>query len=334
MSSNNQTLLRQWTILKLIPKYPQKISTTALLQKLAGAQFSVSKRTVERDLNALSLTFPLTVDDRNKPYGWSWAQDAPSFSLPGLTSHEALMLVMAAEHLSHLLPSTTNDTLNPYFKAAALHLKNQENQQHIKPWPAKIRNVAANQPLLSPVVDANIQKTLTDALLSEQQLNISYQAHGEAEPSKARVHPLAIISRGNVLYTMVCFFDYTDIRLLAMHRIKAATLLEKPANIPANFNLDEELAKGKLGFGNGDMMNLIAEFRHDLGEYFFETPLSADQTLSISANQTITLNATVANTQQLRWWLLGFGAGVKVLQPTQLKDEIKAEVERMQLKYQ
>ena len=88
------TLLRQWQMLRLIPRHPQRISARDLYEKLKSEQFDVTKRTVERDLLWLSGMFPLVADERNRPYGWSWKKNAPLFSLPGLSHTEALTLAM------------------------------------------------------------------------------------------------------------------------------------------------------------------------------------------------------------------------------------------------
>src|SRR5450830_402074 len=112
------TLLRQWQMLRLIPRHPQKISARDLHEKLKSEQFDVTKRTIERDLLSLSEMFPLVSDERNRPYGWSWQKNAPLFSLPGLSHTEALTLAMVEQHLNTLLPSSTLQQLQPYFDAA------------------------------------------------------------------------------------------------------------------------------------------------------------------------------------------------------------------------
>ena len=52
-TKDNDTLLRQWHMLRMIPRYPLKITTKQLLDKLTRESYNVSKRTVERDLQTL-----------------------------------------------------------------------------------------------------------------------------------------------------------------------------------------------------------------------------------------------------------------------------------------
>jgi predicted DNA-binding transcriptional regulator YafY len=47
----------------------------------------------------------------------------------------------------------------------------------------------------------------------------------------------------------------------------------------------------------------------------------------------VTVQATVADTQQLRWWLLGFGDKVEVLGPAGLRAEFAALAARLAARY-
>jgi len=43
--------------------------------------------------------------------------------------------------------------------------------------------------------------------------------------------------------------------------------------------------------------------------------------------------ATVPNLLQLRWWILGLGDGVEIIQPESFCDQIAATIEKMQSRY-
>ena len=72
MPKHQDSLFRQWHMLRLVPRFPQKKTAQTIHQTLLGDGFEVTERTVQRDLNELSCIFPLTVDDSEKPFGWSW----------------------------------------------------------------------------------------------------------------------------------------------------------------------------------------------------------------------------------------------------------------------
>lgn len=334
MPSNHETLLRQWQMLRYIPRYPGKITATQLKTKLDAEDFSVTKRTVERDLLDLSLAFPLALDDRSKPYGWSWQKDAPSFDLPSLGNNEALTMMMAEQHLSVLLPATTLDVLAPYFKAAKQHLTAIPKAQHVRSWLNKVRTVHPAQPLLSPKIKPEVQHTVSEALLTDRQLQISYRRRGDTKPVEYRIHPLALIQRGGLIYLYVTIFDYEETKTLVLHRIESATMLDEPTHYPQGFNIDDEVAKGRFSFGDGAMIQLKAKFDPESGEHLFETPLSKDQKIEELPDGDLMITATVADTSQLYWWLLALGDGVEVIEPTDLRKEMAGMIQSMAKVYQ
>jgi len=329
MPSNHDTLLRQWQMLRCIPRYPGKISATQIKEKLDAEDFNVTKRTVERDLQDLSLAFPLMMDDRSRPYGWSWQKDAPSFDLPGLGNNEALTMMMVEQHLNLLLPSATLDVLAPYFKAAKQHLKTIPKAGHVQSWLNKVRTVPPAQPLLAPKIKTEVQHTVSEALLADRQLQISYRRRGDKKAAEYRIHPLALIQRGALVYLYVRIFDYEDTKTLVLHRIESATMLEEQTQYPSGFNIDDEIAKGRFGFGEGNMIQLKAKFDHGGGEHLYETPLSKDQKIEELPDGMLMVSSTVADTPQLRWWLLGMGDGVEVMKPAELRSELAVMIKGM-----
>lgn len=65
-----KTLLRQWEMLKLLPKTPEpQVTVKHLREGLAAAGFDVDERTIQRDLKALADIFPIDVQDRSPPLG-------------------------------------------------------------------------------------------------------------------------------------------------------------------------------------------------------------------------------------------------------------------------
>lgn len=331
---NPDTLRRQWLMLHKIPRYPHKITARELHERLLSEEFDVGKRTIERDLHALSGLFPLVLDDRNRPYGWSWKKDAPLFSLPGLSNAEALTLAMVEQHLNSLLPTSTLQQLSPYFAAAKLTLNNTSKTTRQHSWLDKVRTVPPSQPLLPPAIKPAVQEVVYAALLADQQLDIKYNKRGQKKAASYRIHPLAVVQRGHLTYLCCRFGDYEDLRTLAIHRIQSATMLAEAAIVPTGFAIDDVIAAGKFGFRDGEKITLEAVFYNGAGEHLFETPLTREQQLSEQADGSLRLLAQVPNTLQLGWWLLGLGDNVEVLHPIALRQQMRDTISKMQARYQ
>ena len=319
--NQNDTQLRQWAMLKRIPQHPRLITARELTERLASEGFEVGKRTVERDLVSLSAIFPLISNDRSRPYGWSWSKDAEAFALPTMSPLQALTLELAHDHLAALLPASLLDTLAPYFKCAEGVLSSGDGVKKLANWRKKVAIVFAGQPLIPPNYPKEIIEAVHSALLTNQQLEISYTSREHGETKTYPAHPLGIVQRGAVTYLIATLYDYTNILLLAVHRIQAAKVLDQPSNTPEGFDLKHYISEGALGFEENGLIDLLARFTVPAAEHLWETPLSLDQQITPDQSGWVRLQATVPDTAQLRWWLKGFGQAVEVLEPTSIRDE-------------
>ncbi|GGX77135.1 WYL domain-containing protein [Massilia dura] len=334
MATNQHSLLRQWNMLRLIPRSPQKISAAELRERLSAADFPVTKRTVERDLNELAAVFPLVVDDRERPFGWSWERNAASFDLPGLTLPEALTLALVEQHLGNQLPPDAIDALQPHFRSARLALSAAGGAAPSKDWLGKVRSVPPHQPMMAPRVDAGCQRTVYQALMEGRQLRLHYRKRdATSETVYEAVHPLAVVQRGGVIYLVCMFADYEDVRTLALHRIVQAEARYDAARSKPDFDIDAYIGSGVFGVLTGGMVELRAVFTRAAGEHLHETPLTPDQMVSVDPEGRLHLSATVPVTRALVWWLLGFGDGVVVQEPAALRDEIAGIAMRMAQAY-
>jgi predicted DNA-binding transcriptional regulator YafY len=334
MATNQLSLLRQWNMLRQIPRAPGKISVRELCQRLSDTDFPVTERTIQRDLNELATVFPLVVDDRDKPFGWSWQKDAASFDLPGLSLPEALTLTLVEQHLSHHLPPNTIDALQPHFQSAARALSSADGSAVSKAWLNKVRSIPPQQPLQPPAMNAECQRIVYLALLHDRQLTLHYKKRDASVATVYDVvHPLAVVQRGGLVYLVCMFSGYDDVRTIALHRLEYAEMRYEDARKKPGFDLDVYIASGQFGVIAGAPIALRAVFSRVAGEHLYETPLSADQVLTADEDGSLHLAATVPNTRALVWWLLGFGDGVEVLEPAALREEMAATVGRMAAVY-
>lgn len=327
----NNTLLRQWQMLKLIPRWPRKISTSELKDKLMGADFSVDLRTIQRDLNQLSEVLLLT-SDQAKPQGWSWAEGAPPFDIPGMEVPVALAFHMAKHYLGALLPTNTVSSLEPWFTIA--HRVLDEHGNGVSLWPEKIRVLPGGLPRQTPKISPDVQASVYAAVLGEKALEIDY-GYTPEDTRHYCVHPIALVVRDHAIYLLCVFDGFGDIRQLVLHRIRNAQKLDRSAERPADFCLDEYIAKGEFGITySPETLRLEARFAPHLNAYLREAPIAEDQTLrELPDGQGIRLTATVPDTLELRTWLRSFGAHVEVIAPEDLRAEFVEMAQKLARQY-
>ena len=130
--------------------------------------------------------------------------------------------------------------------------------------------------------------------------------------------------RGAVSYLVASVWNYTDVQLYALHRFSKIEILKDAVKAPAGFSLDESIANGMAEFSSqGAPIQLQLRCTEWVANYLAETPLSADQKIEPETDGWVRLSATVNDTWQLHWWLMGQGDGVEVRAPLTLREEIK-----------
>ena len=317
------SVLRQLKLLEFLPRHPRKVSPQDLRIQLSESGFEVSIRTIQRDLKNLSSILPLISDERDKPYGWSWHKDATGLN-PAMDPIEALTFSLAEEYLEPIMPSKSFKRMKIFFNRAQNVLKEMEKSS-LRRWRDNVRVIPQWQTLIPPDINEEAEANIYDALLKGNQLSVKYLKRGEQDAGERTVNPLGIVLQG-VVHRLICTMaeDPETPRHLPIHRFKTAVPNGEPCVQPKKFNLDEFIQKQSIGFLVNQMpINLKAKFTRIAGFHLSETPVTKNQKLSILNDGSYLLDATLPNTSQLRWWLLGFGNGVEVIKPKSLRNEFK-----------
>ncbi len=331
-NKNYESLKRQWTLLNNM-SHRIKRGTKHFQDVLQGAGHDVSLRTVQRDLKELSRHFPLQCDEE-RISGWKWMDNAPSFGVPGMDPHAALAFKMVDLHLSNMLPGACLHFLKPYSKRAGAVLSEQ-NRGGLAKWPKKIARISRHLTLEPPEVNSFILSNVYDGLLLERQIDITYCNRGSEDAQEGRIHPLGLVFVDNIAYLVCTFWDYEDIRQIALHRIKAAQLLEYSSERPEEFDLQRYIDKGNFGFlQSEEMIQLKCLFDSSIARHLEESPINGSQRLTLQEDGRVLLEADVHDTSQLQWWILGFGSQVEVAEPTSLRDKIARTCQEMNEKYE
>lgn len=322
------TTARQWQVLSQLQRN-RWVGTTHVYEQLILAGFDISLRTVQRDLNALAKRFPIEKNNAN-PQGWRWKDDAPLQSLPHMNLSQAVAFNMVEANLSQLLPPVILDELFPWFDLARRQLKNSKVTHS---WIDRVRIEPATQPLIAPHIDLDSKDNIYHALFYQLQINACYTRSNKSQASEYTLNPIAIIQRGVIIYLLATRIDDSDniIRTFALHRFASVEILESAAKTPDNFQLDNYLDAGGMGFSHplfsqlpnhGKYTAIELQFTKQAGKSLTESKLSDDQIVTINSDETLTIQATVNLTSQLVWWLRGFGNGLLDAKPALLHQAV------------
>lgn len=334
MAEAKDPLFRYLTLLQLIPRWPGRISTTTLLERLKDKGFEIDRRSLQRDLrDKLARRFPIICDDSTRPYRWSLDRDA-AHGLPALDTASALALHLAESHLNHLLPQSVLDQLNPHFRSARDYLDGME-RNGLAHWARRVRTLPNGKALLPAPLQPATWTQVCTALLERRQLRVDYLSRSKGEARSLRIHPAGLVSRHSSSYLIGTANDYDDLRQFALHRIQRAELLDEPAREPDGFDIDRYIEGGAFAWRQAPHeVELIADVHPQIAWLLNETPLSRQQSLeTLPDTDWQRLRASVPLDQETLWWIFGLNDQIRVHAPREWVEEISSRLENLRAMY-
>jgi len=316
--------LRQITMLELVPRAPHKTYTKELKDKLSNRGYEVDERTIQRDLVSLERTLPLICDDRDKPYGWSWAEQGLGIQAPAMDPVEALTLSLAKQYLEPLMPSANYKRVGIFFDRANAVLK-ESGPKLINRWRDRVRVLPEMIRFKKPDINKTIEDQLYRAAFEGLQIKALYRKRGESQSALRHIHPLGLVMKGSINY-LICMMDEDpdNPRYMPTHRFEQITILDNKVREPKDFNLDDFVHTNNLSFEfSKDLYTFKALFDFTAAAHLLETPLNSTQQAKRQADGRLLISARMTDTLQFEQWLRSFGSDVEVLAPKKLRNKFK-----------
>ena len=329
MRKATDTTLRNLAMLQCIPVAPSSKSTPRIREELRdmNSDYDVNPRSVQRGLERLSSLFPITSEMRGRTNYWWWADKHALTQIPSMSTHTAFALMLAADYLKPIMPPVALALLQPYFR----HAREVISGTALGRWSDKVAIIRRGPLLLPPATPAEVQDAVYTALMESRQVEVDYRAKRREKSRRVVLNPLGIVVRDGVVYVVATSWHYEDVRQYVLHRMSGPVLLDEPVRALAGFRLDSYI-RDEGGFSyplSGEKLALRVLFDSDTALHLTERLLAEDQRTVEQGDGRVLVEATVSDTADLRWWLLGFGGAVELLGPESLRLEMRGEVERM-----
>jgi proteasome accessory factor B len=118
------------------------------------------------------------------------------------------------------------------------------------------------------------------------------------------------------------------VRLFAVERIRSCTLTPHAFQLPLGFDLDAYVGDA-LRVMRGKPVRVELLFDKATTAWVKDRTWHPSQKLEPHKTGRLRMTLTVAATPELVGWLLGFGGGVTILQPPELKAAVRAAAEQI-----
>jgi len=315
-------LSRQWRLIQLIDR-PQGITVDDAARDLA-----VTIRTVWRDLDVLQKAgFPLYTEraaDGNRGV-WRVTEEFKRALPLKLTLGELAALLMSRDLMSPLGVSV----LGPEVASAFDKIQNVLSRDALKVLD-QIRDHLGVRPagakLQAPAAD-HLPK-IHQALAEHRTLRTRYYSASRDSEDAREVDPYHLTLFNGGLYLVGHCHLRGAVRTFAVERMRTVELTRARFEVPSDFNAERYL-EGAWGILRGDLVTVRVVFARGLAPYIRERLWHPSQKLRDLPDGRVEMTLLVADTLEVRRWILGFGVEAEVVAPEGLREALRREAEQV-----
>lgn len=313
---------RLLTILKLLDKSPGEWDVPGLAVKL-----NVSEATINRDIRLLR-----TVGKIAKQRGSGYVLEELCFIPSKLTVAEAVGLALAAQTLE-----TQGGAALSKAAKSALHKLCGVQPEAVKAVLASLGDKVVIAPRVHYDYGARpqIMETLIEAVVNRKPVRMTYSSESSRRTATRRLDPYALHFAAGAWYVTGHCHLRKQLRTFNVSRIVELKALEGPRfDDPEDFSIGSHLERGWnvwVEDGRKDLVRL--RFQRDLATYIEQTRWHPRQKTTRNRDGTVDFEVELAGTTEILPWILSFGALVEVLEPAELREQVRREAEAMTKRY-
>jgi len=314
-------LARQWIIF-------QKLATSRYGKTVndLAADLDCHPRTVYRDLDALQAGgFPIYNERVNGTAFWALMESARQpvpipFSLP-----ELIALFFSRDLLRILKDTVFYDSLESLFKKVKSTLP-AESRKYLKQIEKSIR--AGSGPHKKYGKFKDVIETLNQAVIQKRAVELVYYTMSRKKISQRIVEPYRLWFYNGTFYLIGYCRWKKEIRIFAVDRIKMLSPTDERFDVPEDFDVDEFM-KASFGVFQGQPVKIRILFAPDAADYVQEKIWHPSQKIVEQKDGSVLFEVNVAETREIKSWIMRWGSQARVLEPDSLREEVRAEAAEM-----
>ena len=315
-------LSRQWRLLQMIDR-PQGVTVDD-----AARDLKCTIRTIWRDLGVLQTAgFPIYTEraaDGNRGV-WRVTEEFKRALPLKLTLGELVALLMSRDLLTPLGVSVLGPEVASAFDKVQRTLS-RDALKIIEQMRDRLGVRAAGAKLQAPAAE-HLPKIHT-ALAEHRTLRTRYYSAGRDSEDDRAIDPYHLTLHNGGVYLVGHCHLRDAVRIFAVERMRTVELTRARFEVPASFNAEKYLA-GTWGILRGDLVNVKVVFARRLARYIRERVWHPSQKLRDLPDGRLEMTLQVADTLEIRRWLLGYGVQAEVVEPASLREALRGEAERL-----
>jgi predicted DNA-binding transcriptional regulator YafY len=315
-------LVRQWRLIELLDR------PGGVVVDDAARELGYNRRTVFRDLEVLQAAgFPI-VNERaadGRHVAWKVLESFRRTLPLKLSLAELAALVMSRELLSPLGGSLLGPAVVSAWERIAAVLS-RDTVQLLDRMRDTIGVRALGAKLELPI--AEHLPALHAALLDRRSVRMRYYSFSRDETTERVVDPYRFTYFDGGLYLIGHCHLRDDVRIFAAERIRSVEPLHTRFEPPHDFDARSFLDKA-WGIVQGELVAVRVRFAPGLARYVRTRQWHPSQKFRTLDDGRLEMTMRVADTLEVRRWILGHGAQAEVMEPASMREAIRLEAEAL-----
>jgi len=183
-------------------------------------------------------------------------------------------------------------------------------------------------------VREEIWQSVAEAMQRGVALSIRYHRPGEPAGDSRVVHPYAFVLAGRDWMMLAEDRDAGQVKNFYLARIESAQLTSERYAIPKDFDADA-FFRNTFGLFVGDArpFRLRVRFSREISDQVREMQFHPQQKIETTPEGEAILELPAQSIAEARRFVLGYGKDAMALEPPELVEDLRAEVERLGRRY-
>lgn len=311
-------------LLEMIITLQYKGLTTA--SELAET-LEVDKKTIYRYINSLNKA-NIPVHTKKGRYGGFYIDEEFYMKPSKLSEEEIQSLLMATE----ILTEENGFTQQKELQSAVSKIKSFSINDNVElkglndNGDFKISEIGSLQNLEDKISKINYSMNRGRAL------SLNYFSINKNSLTIRKVDPYNLIFKSGAWYIIGYCHMKEQVETFKVSRIKSLKITDEIYMRPHSFQLKDYLENCWALF-TGEKTKIIIKFDKDMDSFITDTKWHANQEIKVLEDGAILFSIYVDEIESVKNWVMGFGKNAEIIEPSELRNEIKQEIEEMFKKY-
>ena len=286
-------------------------------------EFETSQRTILRDIEAMKDSLGAPIRYSKERNGYYYEDD--KFSLPAvrLTEGELVSVFLGEEILKKYKNTPFESAIRRAFEKIKLFLPDSVSVDFndiSQSYSFDIRETRALDKHSARTFD-----TLAKAIKDKKSVDVNYYSIGRNATQKRIIDPYHLRHTQGAWYLVGFCHLRKDVRTFSVNQIKDIKITDERFEIRKDFSLQKYFEYSWGIEEGGPLIKVMVKLDKDIARWFVDRKLHPSQKTVENKDGSLVLTFKVAGTEEIKRWIMSMGSRVKVMEPRELREEIREE---------